>query len=72
MTRLGGLRQQTFEPTKSTQLSKLSKCWPLNVWLLNFVGDKVRERELVLQYNANSHQYFENSRNPTTNTILLQ
>lgn len=26
MTRLGGFRQQTLEPTESTQLSKLSKC----------------------------------------------
>lgn len=59
----GGLRQQTFEPTKAILSSQ--SC-------LNVVGDKVRERELVLQYNANSHKYFGNSQNPTTSTILLQ
>lgn len=55
MTRLGGLWQQTFEPTKAILSSQ--SC-------LNVVGDKVRERELlvVLQYN---------SQNATTNTVLL-
>lgn len=38
---------------------------------LNVVGNKVRERELVLRYNGNSHTHFVNSQNPITSTILL-